>query len=128
MTTLAYADEQLSTATQSQRWVDICRQDQLIEDTGVAALLENGKQVAIFQLALKAQQIYAVSNFDPIGQANVLYRGIVGCVNSEPVVASPLFKQPFSLIDGRCVTDESISISVYPTRINDGKVQLLISD
>ncbi|WP_394173666.1 nitrite reductase small subunit NirD [Thalassotalea litorea] len=109
-----------------QTWVNVCQLSQLIEDSGVPALLENGQQVAIFYLPQDAQSVFAVSNFDPIGEANVLYRGIVGSVAGEPVVASPLYKQHFSLLDGRCLDDDNASVQVYPTRIEDGQVQLLV--
>ncbi|QDP00142.1 nitrite reductase small subunit NirD [Thalassotalea sp. PS06] len=125
MTTLAYAEE-LEVAVAQSQWIEICQQSQLIEDTGVAALLDNGAQVAIFHLPLEANKVFAVGNFDPIGEANVLYRGIVGSVDGEPVVASPLYKQHFSLVDGRCLDDESVSIAVYPARIVDGKVELSV--
>lgn len=70
--------------------------------------------------------MYAISNFDPIGKANVLYRGIVGSVGNEVVVASPLYKQHFSLQTGQCLQDEESRVEVFPSRINDDQVQLLV--
>ena len=71
------------------------------------------------------QQVYAIGNYDPIGKANVLYRGIVGSIGEQLVVASPLFKQHFSLQTGQCL-QEDISVKHYPVRIMDQQVQLLV--
>jgi nitrite reductase (NADH) small subunit len=108
-------------------WQSICTVDDLIANAGVCALLEDpaDKQIAIFSVPHLAEQVFVVDNYDPIGKANVLYRGIVGCSDGEPVISSPLYKQQFSLTDGRCL-QENISIKTYITRIQDNKIQLLI--
>jgi nitrite reductase (NADH) small subunit len=49
-------------------------------------------------------------------------RGIVGDRGGEPTVASPLGKQVFSLVDGRCLDDESYALPVYDVRVVDGFV------
>ena len=88
---------------------------------GVAVLLPDGAQVALFRLA--DDTIRAVGNIDPIGRAAVLSRGIVGDRGGFPVVQSPLKKQAFSLLDGRCLDAPGVSIPVYDTRITvDGTV------
>jgi nitrite reductase (NADH) small subunit len=71
------------------------------------------------------QKIFAISNYDPIGKANVLYRGIVGSVGDEVVVASPLYKQHFSLHTGACL-QEDISAAVYAVRVVNEQVQLFV--
>ena len=48
--------------------------------------------------------------------------GIVGDVEGEPIVASPLHKQRFSLLDGRCLDDPDVALTTYVTRIVDGVV------
>jgi nitrite reductase (NADH) small subunit len=84
-------------------------------------LLPDGAQVALFLLA--DNSIRAVGNVDPIGRAAVLSRGIVGDRDGYPVVQSPLKKQAFSLLDGRCLDAEGVSVSVYDTRVTvDGTV------
>ena len=72
----------------------ICSKNDLVENSGVCALV-NGEQVAIFYLPKSDQQVFAISNWDPIGKANVLSRGIVGDLEGKFVVASPLYKQHF---------------------------------
>ena len=106
-------------------WQTICGVDDLVTNSGVCALLNNETQIAIFNLTGEQEEIFAIDNFDPIGQANVLYRGIVGCNDGEPVVASPLYKQQFSLKSGKCMQEET-SVNTYPTRIVDQEVQILV--
>lgn len=103
-------------------WVKACRLDALLPGRGVAVLLPGGEQVALFQLA--DQTLAAVSNIDPFGRAAVMSRGITGDRGGEPTVASPLLKQVFSLRDGRCLEDESRSLTVYDVRVVDGIVEI----
>lgn len=109
----------------SDMWHNVCDIDDLVENSGVCALVE-GKQIAIFHLSSEPEQLYAVSNYDPVGKANVISRGIVGSIDDEPIVASPLYKQHFSLIDGRCF-EESAALTVYPARIEGRQVQLQLT-
>lgn len=105
-------------------WKDICSADDLQPDSGVCALVES-KQVAIFFL-VKEQAVYAIHNYDPIGKANVLSRGMIGDIKGEPVVASPLYKQHFSLKTGICLEDETIAVPAYPIRIANGRVEIQV--
>ncbi|MGB6040956.1 MAG: nitrite reductase small subunit NirD, partial [Gordonia sp. (in: high G+C Gram-positive bacteria)] len=89
-------------------WTAACHTDRLDRLRGVAVLLPDGAQVALFRLA--DDSLRAVGNIDPIGRAAVISRGIVGDRNGFPVVASPLKKQAFSLIDGRCLDVEGVRI------------------
>jgi nitrite reductase (NADH) small subunit len=96
-------------------WTAACPLSRLEPLRGVAVLLPDGAQVALFRLA--DDSIRAVGNIDPIGRAAVLSRGIVGDRSGFPVVQSPLKKQAFSLLDGRCLDAPGVSIPVYDTRI-----------
>src|SRR5215831_16112419 len=96
----------------------VCRLDDIVPDTGVAALVR-GEQVAIFRID---QQIYAIGNRDPFSGANVLSRGIVGDLKGELVVASPVYKQHFSLLTGRCIEDPAVRVPVYRARVEEGSV------
>ncbi|SEI12090.1 nitrite reductase (NADH) small subunit [Rheinheimera pacifica] len=105
-------------------WADICAFEDLVENSGICALL-NGQQVAVFLLELQGEpQIYAVGNYDPIGGANVLSRGIVGSVGEQIVVASPLYKQHFSLTTGQCLEQPDVVIPVYRVKLQQGRVWL----
>lgn len=105
-------------------WVDVCNLEDLQADSGVCALVA-GKQVALFYLT-KIQQVFAVGNFDPIGKANVLSRGMIGDLGGEPMLASPLYKQHYSLRTGACFEYTDIKIDTYPVRINDNRVAIRI--
>ena len=68
--------------------------------------------------------VFALDNFDPFSGANVLSRGIVGSLNGELVVASPIYKQHFALETGRCLEDESQSITAYNVKLDGDTVML----
>ena len=88
----------------------------LQEQAGVCVLI-NGRQVAVFYLPQEQPGIFAISNWDPIGEANVLSRGIVGDIQGELVVASPLYKQHFNLSNGRCLENETAGVPIYHARL-----------
>jgi len=105
-------------------WIDICSLDDLQPDSGVCALVA-GQQVALFYLT-KTRQVFAVDNFDPIGKANVLSRGMIGDLGGEPMLASPLYKQHYSLKTGACFEYADITIRTYPVRTDNNRVAVLI--
>jgi hypothetical protein len=41
-------------------------------------------------------------------------------------VACPLHKKTFSLQSGECLTGDEMSVKVFPVRVVDGEVQLLL--
>ena len=96
--------------------VRVCKLEDIVPDTGVCALV-GGEQVAVFRVQ---EKIYAVGNRDPFSRANVLSRGIVGDLGGELVVASPVYKQHFSLLTGRCLEDGAARIPVYTARVEEG--------
>jgi len=98
--------------------VRVCRLDDIVPDTGVCALVA-GEQVAVFRIQ---ERIFAVGNRDPFSGANVLSRGIIGDLGGEVVVASPVYKQHFSLLTGRCLEDDAVRIPVYAARVEEGCV------
>ncbi|MGE6222571.1 nitrite reductase (NAD(P)H) small subunit [Aeromonas media] len=52
----------------------------------------------------------------------MLGRGLVGDAGGEPVVASPLYKQRYALMDGRCLDDPALSVACWPVRLEGGAV------
>lgn len=104
-------------------WYSVCKVDDLVAGSGVCALV-NGQQVAIFYLPEESRKLYALDNYDPVGGANVLSRGIVGDVQGQLVVASPLYKEHFSLTSGRCLEKSEYAVRVWPARIEGDSVQL----
>jgi assimilatory nitrate reductase catalytic subunit len=99
--------------------VRVCRLEDIVPNSGVCALVA-GQQVAVFRL--DDDRVYALGNLDPFSGANVLSRGIVGDLKGELVVASPIYKQHFSLVTGRCVEDGAVRVPVYPARVEHGFV------
>jgi nitrite reductase (NADH) small subunit len=106
----------------TQQWMTICPLDRILPNTGVCALL-NGQQVAVFRVG-EGEDVYAIENYDPFSKAYVLSRGIVGDRNGIPKVASPIYKQNFSLLTGECLDDASIKLQIFFARVVDGQVQV----
>lgn len=103
-------------------WVQICKDTDLLADTGVCALV-NGKQVAIFK-SRRLNELFAVENYDPIGEANVLSRGIIGSIGDAIVVASPLYKQHFNLRTGECLEKPEYTLETFAVREQNGCIEV----
>ncbi|MEU1481003.1 nitrite reductase small subunit NirD [Streptomyces sp. NPDC005760] len=95
-------------------WLAVCELARLLPGRGVAALLPDGRQAALFRD--RAGNLYAIDNRDPFGGAAVLSRGLTGTHQGRPFVASPLLKQRFDLETGQCLDDESVRITTYEVR------------
>lgn len=102
-------------------WHDVCSSDDVLPGSGVAALI-NGEQVAIVRT--RDGQFAALSNFDPFSKAFVIARGIVGDRAGVPKIASPIYKQNFSLETGQCLDDPTVRLPVFPVRVTEGRVQV----
>lgn len=83
-------------------FIKVCSVDDLVINSGVAALVD-GVQIALFYVA---GEVYALDNFDPVGKAFVMSRGMVGDLKGELMVAAPLYKQHYSLKTGKNLDDE----------------------
>ncbi len=105
-------------------WVDVCSIEDLQPDSGVCALVA-GEQVALFYLT-KTRQVFALANYDPIGKANVLSRGMLGDLGGEPMLASPLYKQHYNLKTGVCFEYADTKLQTYPVRIENNRVAVYI--
>ena len=106
----------------TQQWTTICPLDRILPNTGVCALV-NGQQIAVFRVG-EGNDIYAIDNFDPFSKAYVLSRGIIGDRNGTPKVASPIYKQNFSLLTGECLDDSTVKLQTFSTQVVDGQVQV----
>ncbi|MFF4543163.1 nitrite reductase small subunit NirD [Streptomyces sp. NPDC001435] len=95
-------------------WLTICDLTALTPGRGVAALLPDGRQAAIF--LDREGRVYAIDNRDPFGGAAVLSRGLTGTHQGRPFVASPLLKQRFDLTSGQCLDDEAVRVETYEVR------------
>ena len=100
----------------------VCDFEVLRPEQGVAALLPDGSQVAVF-LTFDGS-VHALDNVDPFSGAAVLARGIVGDRGGRPVVVSPVYKQAFDLNTGLCLDSPDHSVAVHSVRVRDGVVEL----
>jgi nitrite reductase (NADH) small subunit len=106
----------------TQQWTAICPLDRILPNTGVCALV-NGQQIAVFRVG-EGMDIYAIDNLDPFSKAYVLSRGIVGDRNGIPKVASPIYKQNFSLLTGECLDDSTVKLKTFAAQVVDNQVQV----
>ena len=100
----------------------VCRLDDIEVEGGVVALVA-GEAVAVFRTY--DDEVHALANYDPIGRASVLSRGIVGTRTigdvDVPFVASPLHKQAYDLRTGRCLdkgVDAAVQVPTYAVTID----------
>ena len=101
----------------------VCRLEDILPNSGVCALVA-GEQIAVFRIGsgLSDDRLFAIGNRDPFSEASVLSRGIVGDLKGEPVVASPVYKQHFSLLTGRCIEDRAVAVPVYAVNLRGADV------
>ncbi|MCW8334287.1 nitrite reductase small subunit NirD [Vibrio sp. SCSIO 43135] len=107
-----------------ENWLTICHTQDLVPNTGVCAEIAQ-QQVAIFYCERNAK-LYALSNYDPIGKANVMSRGIIGSIEGQPCVASPLYKQHFNLETGVCLEEPEFQLTPYSVREQGGVIQVQV--
>nr|WP_143340591.1 nitrite reductase small subunit NirD [Demequina sp. NBRC 110057] len=116
-------------ASASQGGVAVCAYDRLTPDLGAAALVGT-TQVALFRLA--DGTVHAVQNLDPFSGASVMSRGITGTRGETPTIASPIYKQVFSLLTGECLAtmdkqphgDLPADLVVFGVTVRDGMVHV----
>lgn len=111
----------MNSDTTKQHWRCVCAASEVPAVIGVRALLGTA-QIALFRVA---DRVYAIDAIDPFSNAAVLSRGLVGDINGELVVASPIYKHHFSLVSGVCLEDSSVRIATYPVREVDGQLEIL---
>lgn len=107
-----------------QQWVDVCSTADLVDYSGISALV-GGQQIAIFYVPDAEPPVYALDNFCPSAQANVLARGIVGDTCGELVVASPIYKDHYSLAAGKCL-EKPLAVRVWPVSVRGDRVLVMI--
>lgn len=101
--------------------ITICPVDRLVPGRGVAALLPDGRQLAVY--LLDDGEVHALCNIDPVARAAVMSRGLVGDRAGVPAVISPIGKQAYALVDGHGLDDPIHGLTVFPARVaSDGTV------
>ncbi|MGB0468130.1 MAG: nitrite reductase small subunit NirD [Pontibacterium sp.] len=111
------------TTAENVEWKVLCNADDLVANSGVAARLGDA-QIALFYLPGYENEVYALCNHDRASKANVIARGIVGDLQGEAMVASPLYKQHYALKTGSCLEDETLSLRTWPARLKGGQVEI----
>ncbi|WP_406267605.1 nitrite reductase small subunit NirD [Streptomyces sp. NBC_00191] len=115
---MTIAPEKTQTQVQlrlGHEWFALCALSLLTPGRGVAALLPDGTQAAVF--VDREGAVHAIDNRDPFTGAQVLSRGLLGSAAGGPFVASPLLKQRFDLRTGRCLDDDAVSVTAYEVRV-----------
>lgn len=115
------------TPTMTQTWQPLCTRADLVAHSGVAAWLETDEgpaQAALFYLPGHEPELFAVDHRDPFSDANVIARGIVGDLSGATVVASPIYKQHFRLVDGQCLEDESVRLRCWTVCFKGDQVMI----
>ena len=106
----------------------VCRFEELIPGRGVAVLLPDGAQAAVFRTP--TDELYAVGNLDPATGAFVISRGLTGSRGGVPTVASPMLKHVYELASGRCMDgpagpEPAYRLPTYPVLRDDEVVYVL---
>lgn len=104
-------------------WFAVANMEDIPLYSGACALV-NDQEIAIFRI--QKEKFFAIANYDPFSQAPVLSRGIVGDLQGEVVVASPIYKQHFSLTTGKCLENKEISVKTWPVKIENNQVCILM--
>ena len=112
------------TTAATLQWIPICSVQQIAPNTGVNALVGD-EQVAVFRIG-ETDKVYALGNYDPFSRAYVMSRGIIGDRKGVLKVASPIYKQNFSLKTGECLDDDTVSLATYQTRVVEGQIQVAL--
>lgn len=121
MSSAVLEESPVSSATENT-WLEVCKIDDLVLNSGVCALV-NDESVALFTQKVAGElKVFALSGYDPVGQANVISRGLLGSKGDTLFVASPLYKQRYCLETGKCLDDESLSLKSFISKIENDSV------
>lgn len=110
-----------ATLTESYTWFAACSTTDVPENGGVCVKYKND-QIALFNFTRRGEW-YATQNMCPHRMQMAISRGMIGSVDGEPKVACPFHKKNFSLVDGRCLNDDSCGdLKTYPVKVEGGRV------
>ncbi|CCN37896.1 putative Nitrite reductase (NAD(P)H) small subunit, NirD [Vibrio nigripulchritudo SO65] len=104
-------------------WKKVCDINQLAPYQGVGCVFDE-QQVALFLVPGKEARVFAVGNWDPISKAYVMSRGIVGTQGDTVCVASPMYKQHFSLETGECLEEPEQCLKTWSVELKGQEVWL----
>ncbi|MCS5559596.1 MAG: nitrite reductase small subunit NirD [Oceanospirillaceae bacterium] len=104
-------------------WLSVCTTDDLLAGGGVCVLIGK-QQVALFLEPSKAQ-VFAVSNLDPMLHVESVSRGLMGGIDGQTYVATPLLKHRYELATGRSLDGGDQHLKCWPARILGQTVEVL---
>ncbi|MCG6353468.1 nitrite reductase small subunit NirD [Vibrio alginolyticus] len=107
--------------------VKLCQLDDLMPFIGATVLIE-GEHVALFYIPDSG--VYAVQDWDPIGKANVMSRGIVGDIDGEMCVASPLYQPTLPPLHDPplALEDEAHGLKTWQVTVDDNQVCHIVEE
>jgi nitrite reductase (NADH) large subunit len=106
------------------RWIPLVSEEEVPRDGGIAVRYGDA-QIALFHFAARGAW-YATQNACPHTRDMVLARGLLGDERGVPKLACPQHKKTFSLESGEGLSDPGYRIAVFPVRVEDGKVMVLL--
>lgn len=81
------------------------------------------QELAVFHLPGQAEEWFATQNLCPHKQARSISRGLVGVQpNGTLTVADPIYKTTYNLRTGEGISNPSLNLSTFNTKVEDGKV------
>ena len=108
-------------------WIDACRAEDVPGNGGVCVKYGE-EQIALFHFSRRGEW-YATQNMCPHKQQMSLSRGMIGTQEDEPKIACPFHKKTFSLVDGRCLNDESdYQIRTFPVKVENDRVYIGLNE
>ena len=111
----------MSNTLTAKKWFAACKTTDVPINGGVCVKYGN-EQIALFHFA-RRNEWYATQNKCPHRMQMALSRGMIGSQNGEPKVACPFHKKTFSLVDGRCMTDDACNqIKIFSVKVEDNTV------
>ncbi len=105
-------------------WVRVGAVNDFPRDGG-RAIKHGDCEIAVFRFDSRGEW-YATQNTCPHRREAILARGLLGDQKGVPKVVCPMHKKTFSLESGECLSGESLSVEVFPVRVegNDVSVKL----
>jgi len=111
----------MSNTLTAKTWFAACKTTDVPINGGVCVRYGD-EQIALFHFA-RRNEWYATQNRCPHRMQMALSRGMIGSQNGEPKVACPFHKKTFSLVDGRCMSDDACDqIKTFPVKVEGNTV------
>ena len=85
------------------------------------------RQIAVFNFERRGEW-FATDNQCPHKQQMAISRGMIGShgEDCEPKVACPFHKKTFSLLDGRCLSEDDFQLKTYPVKVDQDEVWVAV--